>query len=80
MPFGGSRQSEEESRTASETAPGDASGGDRDQAPHEAARIDPDDEILHDVAGLTSPMGDYIRAMTVLQLVDLLAYLASLEP
>jgi mono/diheme cytochrome c family protein len=47
--------------------------------PSHEISIDPDDEILHDVAGLTSPMGDYSRAMTVLQLVDLLAYLTSLE-
>lgn len=48
--------------------------------PSHEISIDPDDEILHDVTGLTSPMGDYSRAMTVRQLVDLIAYLESLEP
>ena len=48
--------------------------------PSHEISLDPNDEILHDVAGLTSPMGDYSRAMTVRQLVDLIAYLESLEP
>lgn len=46
--------------------------------PSHEISIDPNDEILHDVTGLMSPMGDFSQTMTVRQLVNLLAYLESL--
>ncbi len=47
-------------------------------SPSHEISLNPDDELVHDVDGLTSPMGDITRAMTVRQLVDLIAFLESL--
>ncbi len=47
-------------------------------APSHALSVNTSDEVKVRLAGVLSPMGDYSRAMTVRQLVDLIAYLAAL--
>lgn len=44
-------------------------------APSHALSVNTSDEVKARLAGVLSPMGDYGRAMTVRQLLDLVAYL-----